>query len=210
MNYELNHRSSFSRALLPLLVCAVAAVAAVAACGRGGQQAGEVAVADTTGAEPVEEATAVGPVELSEVPEGGYVVTRDGIAGVVEIGQSVELLPAKAKGLYDKRETTLERDETEGDTVAFTSVVFKLRGRVVMEARSWEGRVVDLIHVVGDTVHLEAGGKTFGVGSNFAELEKHPNFRRLREYRNVGCLNGIFLYEEEGEVSDIWVGGLPI
>ena len=177
----------------------------LAACDNGKQKSVEVPV-DTTVAIVEEEP----PVVQTEMPEGGFLLTREGIAGVVEIGQSLETLPDKVKKFYDKVEVSQEKDDEEGEAIEYTLVEFKLKGKDVLEVRSWEGKVVDLIHIEEEGLHFVADGKEFGVGSLMADIEKLPNFRRLREYKNVSCVNGIFLCEEEGEISDIWLGGVNL
>ena len=177
----------------------------LAACDNGKQEKAEVPV-DTT-ASVVEEEQ---PVVKIEAPEGGFLLTREGIAGVVEIGQSLETLPGKVVHFYDKVEVSQEKDDEEGEAIEYTLVEFKLKGKDVLEARSWEGKVVDLIHIEEEGLNFMADGKEFGVGSLMADVEKLPNFRRLRAYKNVSCVNGIFLYEKEGEISDIWLGGVNL
>lgn len=178
------------------------------ACGDR-RQAAEGPVTDTVSGERLAvsgERLEARPTELDE-PEGGFLLKRDGIVGVVELGQRLDSLPERVKNLYNKMSVTQERDETDG--TEYVRVEFTLKGKPALEVRSWEGQTVDLIHIDQEGLTFRAGGKDYGVGSEVKELEKAPNLRRMREYEGVSCLNGIFLFDADGLVTDLWLGGLP-
>lgn len=134
------------------------------------------------------------------VQEPDFLLDRRGIKGVIALGDTIETMPPKVHGLYDKLTVTDEVDEVEG--AEYRLVSFTLAGKEVMTAFSYDQKTVNYIMVTTPIVKYQLFKDYLGCGDNLTS-------RNLYETDDYGRLTfqGIYVDENvDGTILSLSVG----